>query len=250
VASWAVKAAREAKRRTSWVQPDAVYEDGLVCWVEGLLHGPAAERFVPEVDRLVRRVGPAGAANALLMVALAGVSPGVLDLYQGSEGWLLVGVDPDNRRPLDVDGVRRLVAAARDAPVADLAKRWADGAVKTRVTMAVLDLRRRHPQIAASAAVDALTAHDDPEGRVVAVARRWADGACLVVGATGRAELVLPGRLPAGRRWVGDASLAVPRTLPDHWVDLVTGRSHVVRRRRLAVADLLAELPVAVLQAQ
>jgi (1->4)-alpha-D-glucan 1-alpha-D-glucosylmutase len=59
--------------------------------------------------------------------------PGVPDIYQGDELEALALVDPDNRRPVDWELRRRLLA---DDPARD-PKLW--------VTATLLDLRRRRP---------------------------------------------------------------------------------------------------------
>jgi (1->4)-alpha-D-glucan 1-alpha-D-glucosylmutase len=60
--------------------------------------------------------------------------PGVPDVYQGDELEALALVDPDNRRPVDWDLRRRLLAGdSRRDP-------------KLFVTQRLLDLRRRRPE--------------------------------------------------------------------------------------------------------
>ena len=63
------------------------------------------ERFLAE-HRIVER----GRVNSLAQTALLLTCPGVPDIYQGTELWDLSLVDPDNRRPVDYDARRRLLA--------------------------------------------------------------------------------------------------------------------------------------------
>ena len=67
------------------------------------------------------------------MLVLKLTCPGVPDIYQGDELEALALVDPDNRRPVDWELRRRLLA---DDPARD-PKLW--------VTATLLDLRRRRP---------------------------------------------------------------------------------------------------------
>ena len=116
-AAYLLKATREAKLRTSWVAPDAAYEDALARFVRGAMGDGL---FVEAVEAAVAPLVDAGRRASLGQLALALTAPGVPDLYQGDELWQLVLVDPDNRRPVDYAVRRRLLA---DARVTDAAAR-------------------------------------------------------------------------------------------------------------------------------
>ena len=89
-AAFLVKAAREAAVRTSWTQPDETYEAGVT-----RLAGVALTwKPVVAATRLVD--GPARAAALAMLVARV-TAPGVADVYQGTEAFRHVLVDPDNR---------------------------------------------------------------------------------------------------------------------------------------------------------
>jgi (1->4)-alpha-D-glucan 1-alpha-D-glucosylmutase len=137
------KATREAKEHTSWTDPDPIYDELIRAFASSVVDDPAtAATVVPLVDRLVRP----GRAVALGIKLLTLTAPGVPDLYQGSELWDLSLVDPDNRRPVDYELRRRLLAGA-DATTAGDA--WAgddpDGLVKLLVVRAALTARAQHP---------------------------------------------------------------------------------------------------------
>ena len=71
-------------------------------------------------------------------------SPGVPDVYQGSELWELALVEPDNRRPVNSDLRRRHLAAMDGGslpPIGD------DGAAKLLVTGRALRRRRDRPDL-------------------------------------------------------------------------------------------------------
>jgi (1->4)-alpha-D-glucan 1-alpha-D-glucosylmutase len=87
-----VKALREGKLRSSWLEPDLAYERRIqdFAWEQ---HAASAA--------LARRVAPLGQPIALAQTLLKLTCPGVPDIYQGDEGWSFNLVDPDNRRPVD-----------------------------------------------------------------------------------------------------------------------------------------------------
>jgi (1->4)-alpha-D-glucan 1-alpha-D-glucosylmutase len=98
------KAAREAKRRTSWLDPDEAYEADLRRTVESIFED---EELLADVERFVDEIAPTGRAVDLAHLLLRCTMPGVPDLYQGSEDELLTLVDPDNRSPVGAEVHRR-----------------------------------------------------------------------------------------------------------------------------------------------
>jgi len=244
--TWATKAAREAKQATSWTDPDPSYEAGVTSFLARLLDSGAGRRFVAEMDRLSERIGAAAAANSLASVALAACLPGVFDVYQGTESWAHLLVDPDNRRPVDFDALEEALEQAGVADVARLAKDWPSGLVKVRLTTALLHLRRRAPRLFAEGDVVPLRAEGERSGHVVAFARRLGDTWALCVLGRHTLSLAPPGRLPVGQRAFAATTLLLPPGAPARFVDTITGAELHARRRRIDVAELLSALPVAV----
>jgi (1->4)-alpha-D-glucan 1-alpha-D-glucosylmutase len=114
--AYLLKAAREAKTHTSWLEPDADYEQALQDFASAILeHEPFLKPFL----RFQRRIAFHGYPNSLAQVVLKVCSPGLPDLYQGTELWDFSLVDPDNRRPVDyekrVEMLRQLPAAASNS---------------------------------------------------------------------------------------------------------------------------------------
>ena len=110
------KALREAKVNTSWIDRDEEWETGAKAWAVGLLAdaelGAYAERLAERADRIVL-------GTTLLKLT----APGVPDLYQGDELPYLALVDPDNRRPVDWELRRRLLASGEPPAKLDLIRR-------------------------------------------------------------------------------------------------------------------------------
>ncbi len=109
------KALREAKLSTNWIEPDEAHERAVQEWAWALVEDQ-------EVLALAARARVEGERAALGQTLLKLTSPGVPDVYQGDELWMLALVDPDNRRPVDW--------AARRAALDDLLA----GAPPTRAT--------------------------------------------------------------------------------------------------------------------
>lgn len=141
-ADYMEKAAREAKRYTSWTHPNRAYESSLRHFVETIL---TDADFVADLRAFVDPLIEPGRLNALAMTLLKLTSPGIPDIYQGAELWSLTLVDPDNRDLVDYGPRRRLLDQLCDlAPEAILA-RSDEGLPKLHVIQRALAVRRRRP---------------------------------------------------------------------------------------------------------
>ncbi|WNV73937.1 malto-oligosyltrehalose synthase [Geodermatophilus sp. DSM 44513] len=222
--AYAEKAAREAGTSTTWTDVDEEFETALFEMVDAAYDD---ERTNAEIERFVARITPAGRSNSLAQKMLQLTMPGVPDVYQGTELWDLSLVDPDNRRPVDYEQRRGLLARLDGGEVPGVDE---TGAAKLLVVSRVLRARREHPEwfagyepVAASGlAADHVVAYD--RGGVVPVATR----------------------LPVGLSIAGwsDTALQLPTGA---WRDLLTGRRHVSDAAGLPVAAVLEQLPVALL---
>jgi (1->4)-alpha-D-glucan 1-alpha-D-glucosylmutase len=189
--AYMIKSVKEAKVHTSWLTPNEEYENAVARFVDRVLSGPAAVRFLPAVAGLAQRIAHVGMVNGLAQVALKVGSPGVPDFYQGTELWDLSLVDPDNRRPVDFDRRRQLLedvervmalaASERVAAVAAMMDRWPDGEVKLLLTTVGLRLRREHPELFLSGRYVPLVTDVPLHASIVAFARILEDRAVLIV---------------------------------------------------------------------
>jgi (1->4)-alpha-D-glucan 1-alpha-D-glucosylmutase len=96
LSAFLVKAGREADVHTAWTDPDEPYERQLGRLADVLLQWPPAAELRDEL------AGP-GTATTLAMLAVRLTAPGVPDIYQGTEAFRYLLVDPDNRTPPDHD---------------------------------------------------------------------------------------------------------------------------------------------------
>jgi len=153
VQSYLLKAIREAKTYTSWVNPNSDYEQGIHQFIEALLAAGDNNAFLADFLPFQQRVAGLALYTSLSQVLLKCTSPGVPDIYQGQELWDFRLVDPDNRRPVDYRRramlLRELTAEMNEAQP-ELARRAralvdsiADGRAKLYVTWRCLNLRRR-----------------------------------------------------------------------------------------------------------
>jgi (1->4)-alpha-D-glucan 1-alpha-D-glucosylmutase len=142
--AYLVKALREAKQRSSWLEPDEPYEQA-VCGLAGALVEDAD--FAARFEGFLAELLPSGEHSALGQLLLKLCSPGVPDIFQGDELWRLSLVDPDNRRPVDWAERRAALARLRAGATPLRAER------KLFLIERALALRARRPQAFAGAYV-------------------------------------------------------------------------------------------------
>ncbi|QWT21194.1 malto-oligosyltrehalose synthase [Bacillus sp. NP157] len=235
IAAWQRKALREAKRWTRWTSPNEPYEDACEDFLRAMLSGESAA----ELHAFAEYIATPGAANGLAQTVLRLTTPGVPDLYQGTDYWDFSLVDPDNRRP--VDFVARSASLERAASPTDCLATWRDGAVKQAVIFRLLCARKAHPELFARGSYRPLEATGPAAEKVLAFVREHR-GQRLVV-AVGRhlAPWIAGSSAPAIRagHWEG-TSLALPA---GKWSSLLTDRK--LDGGEVGVAEVFGELPVA-----
>ncbi|MFM8320178.1 MAG: malto-oligosyltrehalose synthase [Chloroflexota bacterium] len=142
-AAYLLKAAREARRSTSWDNPDPAYEAALTGFVEALFADAA---FTAELEQFAAGLRSPGRLKSLAQTLLKLTAPGVPDLYQGAELWDLSLVDPDNRRPVDYDLRRRLLGELAQLSPAQALEREDEGLPKLWLVHRALAVRRELPE--------------------------------------------------------------------------------------------------------
>ena len=224
-----LKAARESKVHTSWIDPVAVYEDALTQFAAAVL---ADAEFQGDLQTFIERsqLVALGRTASLAQTTLLLTCPGVPDLYQGAEVWDLSLVDPDNRRPVDYAHRQRLLAEVRDAAPAQVLARMDDGAPKIWLIARLLEQRRRRPELFESSGYVPLAAVGSKARHVVSFVR---DDLLVVV------PRLLIG---LGADW-GDTDIELP---VGPWIDLLTGAQQP-GGARIALGEMLQAFPVAVL---
>lgn len=236
------KAMREAKLSTSWTDPDTRYEAAAISFARRALADPP---IAGQISAFVAGLAADAAVNSLSAKLIQLTMPGVPDVYQGCELTALSLVDPDNRRPVDYDRRRSLLAALAgltpQAPADNGSPDWLDRA-KLLVVSRALRLRRARPEWFAGR-YEPLEASGPQHEHVLAFAR-------------GGSAVTLATRLPGGLRRDGgwDDRTVLPLPAPGRWRDVITGTCYGTGRDPLTgrpgqvvLAEVTAQLPVALL---
>ena len=258
IASYLLKAAKEAKVNTSWINPDAAWDEALGIFVRRVLGDDA---FVRELLPFQKRIAEVGIRNSLAQVLLKIASPGVPDIYQGCEHWCLSLVDPDNRRPVAFDALAEGLRSLRDGWVAagDEPRDWVaglwearhDGRVKQFITWRALQARRARPELFLDGDYVPVECAGPRGDRAVALCRRR--GSQQVIAVAPRLVSALVDEETAGKDpWAGTYLLLPSGAGGTSWRCTFTGEVHrpvLVRGSpTLPLSRLFGVLPVALLQ--
>jgi (1->4)-alpha-D-glucan 1-alpha-D-glucosylmutase len=214
---YAVKALREAKRHTSWTDPDEGYEAASLRFLDALL------------------------------------APGVPDFYRGTELWDFSLVDPDNRRPVDFEQRRRTLAIIRerfeaDPPllVSELLRTMEDGRVKMFLIWRGLSARRDHAALFRDGEILPLSVTGRYRKHTIAFARRNGTAWAVAVAPRLLATMLKKGGLPLGQAVWEDTVIGGPQGMPRLWKDAFTGDEKRFDGK-FPLGEVLSRFPAALL---
>jgi (1->4)-alpha-D-glucan 1-alpha-D-glucosylmutase len=226
--AYLLKAAREAKRHTSWTAPQPAYEQALHAFIVGVL---TDDQFTGDLAAFLDPLIEPARVASLAQVLLTLTAPGIPDIYQGSELWDHSLVDPDNRRPVDYGRRRELLSEVEGLGPEEVWALAGEGVPKLWLIRAALGVRRKRPELfGAHGAYRAMYARGPKAAHAVAFAR----GECAVT-VVPRLLLGLAGS------WEGTTL----RLGEGRWRSELGGETF--EGGDVRVADLLRRFPVALL---
>lgn len=255
-----LKAIREAKQTTSWINRNTEYETAVSSFVRALLNPSAKNRFLDDFVPFQRRVARIGIWNSLSQTLLKLTCPGVPDIYQGNELWDFSLVDPDNRRPVDYTRRQQMFESIRGwgidpegLSIGRLLETPEDGRLKLYSTWRTLCLRKEHADLFQQGEYLPLGVEGAKAKHVVAFARKSGTTRALVVVPRLVAGLLndidLP---PIGSQIWDDTHVLLPlRDGSEKYRNAFTGEVLNVQKTgeyaKIGVSEALAEFPVALL---
>jgi len=138
------KATREAKRGTSWIEPNPEFEAAVEQFVRAVLDD---RELMQDIEQFVQRIAPGGYVTSLARTLIKLTAPGVPDVYQGTELWDFSLVDPDNRAPVDYAERRAILQRVKDAAPEDVLAEMERGTPKLWLIWKTLQLRKQQPEL-------------------------------------------------------------------------------------------------------
>ena len=268
IEAYMLKAIREAKQNTSWINQNKEYEEAVSGFVKALLDPSPKNRFLKDFVPFQRRVARVGLWNSLSQTLLKLTCPGVPDIYQGNELWDLSLVDPDNRRAVDYslrrqlfDSVRAWGSAPDPANIGRLLQAPDDGRMKLYLTWKTLCFRQEHKDLFQEGEYLPLAAAGAKADHVIAFARKFQGSTALVIvprlvagllnevnmaNTDDNAEANALDFSPLGTRVWGDSHVLLPCKCREKYRNVLTGEVFELEGQ-ISASQAFAEFPVALL---
>ncbi|MGF1478738.1 MAG: malto-oligosyltrehalose synthase [Cyanophyceae cyanobacterium] len=246
-----IKAVREAKVHTAWLRPDSEYEDGFLQFIDAVLNSES-HQFLSEFLPFQNKIASYGVFNSLSQVLLKYASPGVPDLYQGTELWDLSMVDPDNRRPVDYDQrqsflkeIQQNIGSNILHLVYELLKAPEDGRVKLFLTYQILQTRKAYLNVFQRGGYEPLATQGQYAEHIIAFARSYEKRTIVAVVPRFFTNIIQPGELPVGDLWQ-DTQIGLPPYMSSVWKNAITSQS-IKTNGILSISEALQHFPLALL---
>ncbi|MEO6840848.1 MAG: malto-oligosyltrehalose synthase [Bradyrhizobium sp.] len=241
IQAYALKAAREGKQETSWLNPHQAYEAGLRTFIARILDSSVSTDFLDALEALARRVALLGALNSLSQITLKATMPGVPDFYQGTEFWDLSLVDPDNRRLVDFAARAAVLTKIETPNWESLVQSWPNGHLKLAWTRHQLKLRTELADVFADGDYQPLEVTGPHRDHFIAFARRRGHDAAITIVTKSLAPLS-----QGGRTWPRSEGFEAALNLRGYSIEGIDG----ARNAEVPLSTLMQHLPVAVLKAK
>jgi (1->4)-alpha-D-glucan 1-alpha-D-glucosylmutase len=254
IREYMLKAVREAKEKTSWGNQNKRYEDAVSKFVDGVL---GSQGFRDDFIPFQRKISHFGMLNSLSQTLIKLSVPGVPDTYQGNESWEFNLVDPDNRRSVDYELRRQVLAEfaalckngcdEQSTYARELATKMDDGRIKAYLIWKTLNLRKQHPDLSELGEYVPLDTTGDYAKHLFAFARRHKEQTLIVLTPRLCVQLLRgEPRMPSGEEVWHDVQIKIPGN-PAHFRNLFTGENFVAEGGKLLAKHLFQNFPVALL---
>ena len=248
-----IKAAREAKSHTFWLDNNVEYEEALGEFTENILTPSPSNQFLKSFTEFQQKVAHYAVFNSLSQTLLKITGPGLPDFYQGSELWDLNLVDPDNRRQVDYEKRERLLGELKQREesgllplIEDLFSDKESGRIKLFTIRKALAARRSHKELFDGGDYISLKAAGERGDHVLAFARRKDKQWAVVLAPRLLTSLIAADELPLGKEVWRDTVIELPTDSPDQWRHVFTG--HLIDgRKSLSIAEVFRHFPLGLL---
>ena len=238
--AFALKALRESKTHSSWVEPNKQLEERVLALGEAMLRDPELRTLLQHYHEAAT---PLAWLNTLRGLVLKCTAPGSPDVYQGSEFLDYSLVDPDNRRTVDYEKRTALLHEERMTSFDESQLQWLQtctNASKLRVLQLLLLMRRAQPDLWRSGSYVPVNVMGSHPGELLAYRRVHGDDSALVILALRTGSTAWP----HGENYK-EATLELPHL--GRLTEQLTG-STLELSGVTQVSDLLRYAPVAVWQ--
>ena len=244
-----IKALREAKINSSWLQPNESYEEAITAFVNQIVDTNQRSTFMNKFMPFQKKIAYFGFLNSLSQTLIKIVSPGIPDFYQGSELWNLNMVDPDNRRPVDFVKRQKLLKETQKTlctKLGELLDSYSDGKAKIYLINHALKFRNSKRDLFQQGDYIPLKAKGAHAENIIAFCRKKSADWTLAL-APRFVYTMMNGEqsLPLRDAWK-DTTVLLPKDAPVRWKDIFSGNT-ISSGDGLKVADAMEAFSVCLL---
>ncbi|MCA9498027.1 MAG: malto-oligosyltrehalose synthase, partial [Nitrospira sp.] len=220
-----VKALREAKVNTSWLNPDEAWETAVGEFLSRILSLKTSNAFLQDFIPFQQRISKYGIYNSLSQVLIKILAPGVPDFYQGTELWDFSLVDPDNRQPVDylyrqqrLSELQHLQRTTAPLDLLHILLQDAEsGLIKMYLTTTALHIRKSHPHLFLEGLYLPLDFKGEQAHHVCGFMRQNHSNTCLIIFPRLLTNLIPDQTInPLGESIWGQTSMRLPSEFATH----------------------------------
>ena len=262
IQTYMVKALREAKVTSSWLNPDEAYEQAVLKFLSRILSPTPTNAFLEDFLPFQHRIAGYGIYNSLAQVLIKTLAPGTPDFYQGTELWDLSLVDPDNRGLVDYAHYQKRLAELQDLQqklnpielLPYLFQHSENGLIKMHVTLTALRYRKTHSSLLLNGSYRGLDAQGKRAEHICGWLRQDKNNLGLIVLPRFLTQLITePTTLPVGESVWGHTWITLPSDLGAQSFRNVFTQEIVAPQKDsdmvgLSVATLFSHFPFALLE--
>ncbi|HEY9620395.1 MAG TPA: malto-oligosyltrehalose synthase, partial [Crinalium sp.] len=253
VKEYMLKAIRESKVYTAWLRQNSAYEEACTNFVQTVLDNPEQNEFLNDFLPFQQRVAYYGIFNSLSQTLIKITSPGIPDLYQGTELWDFSLVDPDNRRPVDFEQRQSFLNAIQEQSktdvltlIEDLLAHKEDGRIKLFLTVQALKARRAYLNVFQRGDYQPLEVGGKFQDHIIAFAKQDQENTIVAIAPRFLTSVIQPGEYPLGESIWADTHVKLPALKTATWQNLITDQP-TKADGTLAIGEALKHFPVALL---
>lgn len=254
-----LKAVREAKTHTSWVNVNSEYEQALSHFIKKIFNYPLYHPFWESFLCFEGLISDIGYLNSVSQCILKLTSPGVPDIYQGNEVYKFCLVDPDNRAPVDyqkIDAIfEKIYPLMQFNPETDNSEIFKEllplesSAIKLFYTASILNFRNKNSELFKFGKYIPLKVFGKNASHFTAFARLLKNQAVIAIVPRLMRNLFFPENpLQIIPREIEDTVIELPKELKNfNWTDICT-KTKQDCKEKIFISDVLDILPAAVLE--
>jgi len=244
-----IKAIREAKEHTSWVEPNQEYETACAQFVDRLFTFLPEDEFWQDFSVFQKQIAEYAIYNSLSQTLIKMTAPGVPDFYRGSELFDLNLVDPDNRRPIDFKVMVKLLEQIKSEEMRDssgflteLLHCKEDGRIKIFLIYKTLAAREQYKHIFEKGLYVPVRVEGCHKGNIVAFARVIEEKTAITVAPRFVTSIVRPAQPPIGENLWEDTRIITANHSQYPWLNVITGEK-IEGPNELLVGHIMNKFP-------